>query len=910
MLSSLEIFAKIISSLPFILTVECISFTLKACLLVFVILHGLRSPKVQRSWFYLIFVLIGAMFDSTSWIALSLNKVLWPTLKAKYVIFVIRIAWAWTVIQYQSLSLFIESLIEKHHTIRWYQKIFIGISSLLSLSLLYVAFFEFNNVDNRSTFECNLFKIVSLFTFIVMVPSLYAALHKIRSNTLPKILNKQIKILIQVLVGPLLFSDFIQYYPFSFFTGYIVSNYTAVSISTILLTFTLYFCAKKMMGLRFLNFYSHVQSSPNSFNFIDDFKEVLEQLGQASTLKELSHIAQAFFKAAFTIQPSRTTLYVRKFRTSLVSEHGEHDDPIEISSIETTVENFIIRHDPTLYTCQVTEFLRRIKILITDEIAFTDFYDETASTKETVQFLHQINADIFLPIFERNTIIAYIVVERNARDNEFYTNIERDEMVVFASYLSNIINLLQNRSLSSIIQKDKEIQEELYKKHQEINQYKESIRSFLRDTRQRKIGILFYKNRQFIYGNQSAKELIALNLNALEGHPLTKELKKLVKHVEEYKSTQTSFTKDCQGNRLVLSALPNLEHNNIIITVYYPEISDIIKEQIDLLQNPTEWDYLLYLETTKTGNLIKQLIPGSGEHLLNFKISLLKTALSKKALLLEMHEDDLMSTVELLHHVSMRGKLHVLTLQAPEQNFEIAIKLFGMNPIFNATTEPALLEKLNAIGTLFIQNIHFLDLETQQYLAEFIRYGHYHLFKSDQKIASNVRIICSTNQDIKTLVQKNKFSKALYHELEQTTISLPSLLSLPKKELSDLADGFTQQSLSTQAFANLLQLTDKEKNRLIDTSSASVQEFKKKVQYLLATKSKKNEIHHETLFDPAYNISDPELIHAARLGKKALKDPKIVAMLIHKFKNQNQIASFLGVNRSSVNRRCKEYNLE
>ena len=27
-------------------------------------------------------------------------------------------------------------------------------------------------------------------------------------------------------------------------------------------------------------------------------------------------------------------------------------------------------------------------------------------------------------------------------------------------------------------------------------------------------------------------------------------------------------------------------------------------------------------------------------------------------------------------------------------------------------------------------------------------------------------------------------------------------------------------------------------------------------------------------------------------------------------KNQNRIATFLGVNRSSVNRRCKDYNLE
>ena len=65
----------------------------------------------------------------------------------------------------------------------------------------------------------------------------------------------------------------------------------------------------------------------------------------------------------------------------------------------------------------------------------------------------------------------------------------------------------------------------------------------------------------------------------------------------------------------------------------------------------------------------------------------------------------------------------------------------------------------------------------------------------------------------------------------------------------------------------------------------------------------------EALFDPAYEVSDPELIYAARLGKKALKDQKTLALLWHKFKNQNKIALFLGVNRSSIHRRFKAYNI-
>jgi hypothetical protein len=56
-------------------------------------------------------------------------------------------------------------------------------------------------------------------------------------------------------------------------------------------------------------------------------------------------------------------------------------------------------------------------------------------------------------------------------------------------------------------------------------------------------------------------------------------------------------------------------------------------------------------------------------------------------------------------------------------------------------------------------------------------------------------------------------------------------------------------------------------------------------------------------------LAKEELVAAARLGKKALQDERVMVMLWNKFQNQNKISVFLGVNRSSVNRRCKEYNL-
>ena len=127
--------------------------------------------------------------------------------------------------------------------------------------------------------------------------------------------------------------------------------------------------------------------------------------------------------------------------------------------------------------------------------------------------MDKINADIFLPIYKNHQSLGILLSNVMRAFNEFYSNIERDEMLVFASYLGNIINFLQNRNLDSLIYQEKELKEELYSKHQEINQYKESIRSFLKNNKQKEIGIIFYKNRHFVFANQAAKEIIKININ-------------------------------------------------------------------------------------------------------------------------------------------------------------------------------------------------------------------------------------------------------------------------------------------------------------------------------------------------------------------------------------------------------------
>ncbi len=880
----------------FLLIATLTSITLKSFALA--ILVNRKDKGIKKPQLLLAIILISSIFVDSAWIIHLVRFLFLNNIRGMIGTFWIRMSWGFNALLYMALSLFIDSLIEHGKPFNVLQKIvaFFYLSFFtifISLSCSHINQYEMNQSAAMILMQ-EAFKVCS--AILLFSYTLYAIYRKQKTD-LPRILKKQIEIFIYWIVFPFFALELLQLWPISIASGWVTNSYAAVTVSTSLITFAVYFCMKKIIGLRFLNFRSHVEVKTR-YNFVEGFKEVLKQLSHATTFKELQHFTQMSFREMFQIPISRTNLYVRSGKKPIYDQDG-------ISHTEKITENFLMLQPSIL-----NEYIQKNHILIYDEIAFSHFYEKTEASDKILAFLDALNADMFIPIANQEKMIGYIVVDRFARPQEFYSSVEHNEIAVFASYLANIINLLQTRNLEHLIQREKELQEELYNKHQEINQYKESVRTFLRNSKQGETGIIFYKNRRFTFGNQIAKELINVNLNQQEGHPVTQRIKDLARKVQEYKTPQRCFAKDKQGQRLVLSAVPHLDQNNVIIVVYYPEISDLVKKQVEALRDPSKWDYLLYLETTQSGKLINQLIPGTGEQMLNFKILLLEAALSKKATLLEMPEPDLLPTVRLLHHISLRETLHTIKLSQPCTNNEIATCLFGINPIFGLQSEPPLLERLDTNGTIFIQNIHFLDHETQEYLAEYLIYGMFRMFKSEQKIASNVRIICSTNKNLSVLVQEGQFSQSLFNQLKKHTLSMPSLLSMPDEEIHELAEGYTEQALKADDFKNMLELTDKEKTKIAGTRPVSLQDFKGKIQHLLQQKTKKNSIYNETQFDPTYQISDPELTEAARLGKHALRDEKTMLLLWDKFKSQSKIASFLGVNRSSVNRRCKQYNLE
>jgi transcriptional regulator with GAF, ATPase, and Fis domain len=838
-------------------------------------------------------IVFTSLFNETYWAIFSFRKIintnfhsfLWP---------ISRVTWIANIILWFTLSLFIESILRNYkvnRSIFYYLKLCLGV--LLATFFLIAAFSGAIGFSSNEIFAIqSVYIYILILGFYIVLKTTYAISYK----PIPKLLNYQLRVFIWLLIFPYLMCEIAPaIYPWFISSTYIMTNYGFLSLSSALLTYAMYFCARKLIGLRFLNVKDHVEINYN-FNFVKDFKKTLNELGRSSSLNELQSITQQFFDNAFEVPGERVHLYIRDER-----ETGEIREEKQI-----VIEQFL--NNPSAHPI-LNNFLYESKIFIKDEVEFSGFYNKESHYQAALTFLKTIKADLFLPIYNKQKLIGYVVIEQNARPKRFYNSVERDEMTVFSAYLNSIINLLRNRNLDALLLQEKDLTEELYSKHQEINQYKESIRSFIRTSQDRTMGLMFYKNKKFAFGNQAAHDLLACDPNVQKGHPIAGMLKQIVANAQKYGTTQTKAYQD-SNKKLIITAMPNSDISGSIITLHYPEITDTIKLQSDLLKDPSQWDYLLYLETTESGQLVNQLVPGSGATLLNFKIDLLKTALSKKATLLTMAKDDLMPTVELLHTISLRKHLHTIKLTEPERDATIAIKLFGLNPLLssNQKHEP-LLEFLHTNGTLYIENIHLLSLETQEYLAEFLRYGAFRTFKSEHKITSNVRVICSSSHNLASLIEKQLFCQELFNELKKTSLTMPALNKLSAHEFQELADGFTRQTITTKSLERVLNLNTKETATLYEKLPSSFHELRKKIYNLLIDKTQKNNLEDALEFGAARLSSDPELSHAITLGKEALKNQKTMEFLWRKFKSQTKIATLLGVNRSSVNRRCKKYHL-
>jgi DNA-binding NtrC family response regulator len=98
-----------------------------------------------------------------------------------------------------------------------------------------------------------------------------------------------------------------------------------------------------------------------------------------------------------------------------------------------------------------------------------------------------------------------------------------------------------------------------------------------------------------------------------------------------------------------------------------------------------------------------------------------------------------------------------------------------------------------AAGTMFLDEIGDLGLESQVKLLRLLQEGKYYPIGSDVSKLSDARIIVATNRDIASMQHKDEFRKDLYYRLQTHYIHIPPLRER-KEDIPLLVDHFLAKS--------------------------------------------------------------------------------------------------------------------
>ena len=114
-------------------------------------------------------------------------------------------------------------------------------------------------------------------------------------------------------------------------------------------------------------------------------------------------------------------------------------------------------------------------------------------------------------------------------------------------------------------------------------------------------------------------------------------------------------------------------------------------------------------------------------------------------------------------------------------------------------------------GTIFLDEIGEMPLDTQTFLLRILESGEFLRVGSNKLLKTDVRVIAATNVDLQDRVQKGKFREDLYYRLNTVMIKVPSLKERPedihvlfRKFASDFAEKYRTDSIKLDDKAQLL----------------------------------------------------------------------------------------------------------
>ena len=341
------------------------------------------------------------------------------------------------------------------------------------------------------------------------------------------------------------------------------------------------------------------------------------------------------------------------------------------------------------------------------------------------------------------------------------------------------------------------------------------------------------------------------------------------------KGAQEFIEKPFSSERLLLSVNRTLE------------ITQITKENINL-KNKEIFDYQ-FIGTSPSILKIKQLIskvgPTSSRVLIQGESGTGKDIIAK-----EIH----------LNSKNSDGPFVVINaaLLSPDN---IELELFGSRDA--NTTRKGFFEK-SENGTLFIDEIGEMPLQTQAKILRVLTDRNFNRLGDDALIPVSCRIICSSTENLDKLVEDGSFRKDLFHRINVVTISLPKLIER-SGDIDLLVDHFSK------VYSNLNKLLIVDLKPMI---------FKKYFDYKWPgnIRELRNVVERYIILGDKYDDNDTSesatvtknvISLPLKNARKVFEKNYILSQLERFDGNISKTANFIGMERSALHRKLKQLEI-
>jgi DNA-binding NtrC family response regulator len=212
-------------------------------------------------------------------------------------------------------------------------------------------------------------------------------------------------------------------------------------------------------------------------------------------------------------------------------------------------------------------------------------------------------------------------------------------------------------------------------------------------------------------------------------------------------------------------------------------------------------------------------------------------------------------------------------------------------------------------GTIFLDEISEISLNTQVKLLRVIQELEFEKVGGEASVPMKARIIAATNKDLEELIKQGKFREDLYYRLKVFTINLPPLRER-KEDIRDLVVHFLHK-LNKRFNKNVVKIGDGVIEMLQDHEwQGNVRELENTIlQAIVMSKADVLEKENITLIARRHSLVEP----TGDIQFKTLADLEkfhIKRVLDDLKWNKVEVARYLDITRPTLNAKIEKYDLK